>query len=435
MKQNTKFKQTEIGMIPEDWEVKEIREIVSKLGDGLHGTPKYEESGDYWFINGNNLVEGRIEVDEKTKRCSKEESEKYRKELNNRTIMISINGTLGNIALYNNEKIILGKSACYLNVKENFCLFYIKYILKNRSFQNYIQYNATGTTIKNVSLKQMREFKFGIPKNFDEQSAIAKILSDFDSKIELNQQMNKTLEAIGQAIFKRWFIDFEFPNEKGKPYKSSGGEMVDSEFGEIPKGWKVSKIGKEFETILGGTPSTTNKSYWENGIIPWINSGAINDFPIINASQHITEAGLNNSATQLMPKKTVVLPFVISINKNIRISITGIETSGNQSVLGIIENEKIPCEFIYYWVEKMKDDIYSWATGGAQQHINKNNIDNTLILIPNDDVINNFKKPLIPIFDKILNNSYEIQNLAQIRDSLLPRLMSGKIRVPVEVKT
>jgi type I restriction enzyme S subunit len=248
--------------------------------------------------------------------------------------------------------------------------------------------------------------------------------------------MNKTLEAIGQAIFKHWFVDFEFPNDEGKPYKSSGGEMVyNEELGkEIPKGWRVSKIGDELKTTLGGTPSTNKKEYWEHGNIPWINSGAINDFPIINASQHITEAGLNNSATQLMPKKTVVLPFVVSINKYIRISITGIETSGNQSVLGIVENKKIPCEFIYYWIEKMKDNIYSWATGGAQQHINKNNVDNTPILIPTNNVMNNFKKLLIPIFDKILNNSYEIQTLSQLRDSLLPKLMSGKIRVPLEGK-
>src|SRR3989344_5063573 len=96
-KKETKFKETEIGEIPEDWEVKEIQEVVSKLGDGLHGTPKYDDNGEYYLVN------GKIEVDEKTKRCSKNEFEKYKKELNDRTIMVSINGTIGNIALYNNE--------------------------------------------------------------------------------------------------------------------------------------------------------------------------------------------------------------------------------------------------------------------------------------------------------------------------------------------
>src|SRR3989338_11331273 len=126
-----KFQQTEIGKIPEDWEIKELRETVSKLGDGLHGTPKYDNNGDYYFINGNNLIDGKIILDEKTKKCSQEEFEKYKKELSNRTILVSINGTLGNIALYNDERIILGKSVCYLNVKEEFSILYIKYILKN----------------------------------------------------------------------------------------------------------------------------------------------------------------------------------------------------------------------------------------------------------------------------------------------------------------
>ena len=113
------FKQTEIGMIPEEWEVKEIGEIVTKLGDGLHGTPKYDGDGKYYFINGNNLVNGKIQVNGNTKKCPEEEFDKYKKELNNRTVLVSINGTLGNIALYNREKVILGKSACYFNVKKN----------------------------------------------------------------------------------------------------------------------------------------------------------------------------------------------------------------------------------------------------------------------------------------------------------------------------
>ena len=246
--------------------------------------------------------------------------------------------------------------------------------------------------------------------------------------------MNKTLEAIGQALFRHWFVDFEFPNEKGKPYKSSDGEIVGSELGKIPKGWEVSKIGKEFETILGGTPSTTNKSYWENGTVAWINSGAINDFPVIQASEKITEKGLKNSAADLMPKRTVVLPFVISLGKDIKISILGIESSGNQSVLGILENENIGAEYIYYWVQFMKQDIYSWATGGAQQHINKGNVDKTKLLIPDEITLKRFNELSKPLFEQIINNSLGNLNLSQIRNSLLPRLMSGKIRVPVEVK-
>ncbi|MBI3841565.1 MAG: restriction endonuclease subunit S [Thaumarchaeota archaeon] len=269
-----------------------------------------------------------------------------------------------------------------------------------------------------------------------EQRAIAYILDTLDNKIELNRQMNRTLEAIGQVIFKQWFNDFEFPNEQGKPYKSSDGVMVYNEElrKEIPRGWKISTVGKEFKIVLGGTPSKAKKEYWENGDVPWINSGAINEFPVVQASKKITKIGLNNSAAELMPKRTVVLPFVISIGKEIRISILGIESSGNQSVLGIVENENIGAEYIYYYVQSIKHDVYSWATGGAQQHINKGNINRAKILLPDKDTQLKFNKILNSVFEQIINNSLENLNLEKIRDYLLPKLVSGKIRVPVEVR-
>jgi len=423
MKRKTKFKQTEIG----DWE-----EAV--FSEAIEVNPKRElkKGQTAKFVSMADIEPFKRKISNFITKEFKSGSKFQNKDILFARITPCLeNGKTAFIDFLKDNEIGFGSTEFIIlsSKKEKTDPYFVYYLSRTPEVRKIAIKSMTGTSGRQrVENEVFDTILINLP-SIQEQQSIAKILSDLDSKIELNNKMNKTLEAIGQAIFKHWFIDFEFPNEKGKPYKSSGGEMINSELGKIPKGWKVSKIGDEFETILGGTPSTTNKSYWENGTIPWINSGAINDFPIINASQHITEAGLNNSATQLMPKKTVVLPFVISINKDIRISITGIETSGNQSVLGIVENEKIPCEFIYYWVEKMKDDIYSWVTGGAQQHINKNNVDNTLILIPNNNVMNNFKKLLIPIFDKILNNSYETKNLSQIRDSLLPKLMSGKIRV------
>ena len=428
----TKFKETEIGLIPEDWKVKEIQEVTTKIGDGLHGTPTYDNNGDYYFINGNNLSDGKIQVNDNTKKSTKEEFEKYKKELNSRTVMVSINGTLGNVALYRGEKIILGKSVCYINVKQEINIFFIKNVLNNNHFQNFIQLTATGTTIKNISLKQIREFKFGIPVNVIEQSAIAKIISDLDSKIELNQNMNKTLEEIGKVIFKHWFIDFEFPNEDDKPYKFSGGEMVyDDDLGKmIPKGWKVSKIGDEFKIILGGTPSTTNKSYWKNGTVPWINSGKINEFRITEPTTYITEEAVNNSATKLLPKGTTVLAITgATLGQISRIEI---DTCANQSVIGIIGSEDIPSEYIYFWIIHTIGEIIQYQTGGAQQHINKNNVSNTKFLIPSIKTIQEYQKVIKTIFEKISLICFEINELTQIRDLLLPKLMSGKIRVPVE---
>ena len=136
-----------------DWKECKIEDITDILGDGIHGTPKYTEDEKYAFVNGNNLVNGHIEIKPDTKRVAESEYLKYKKTLNDRTLLVSINGTLGNVAEYNNEKIILGKSACYFNVKENVSKTFIKYILISKTFQNYLENNATGTTIKNISLK------------------------------------------------------------------------------------------------------------------------------------------------------------------------------------------------------------------------------------------------------------------------------------------
>ncbi|MFR4671276.1 MAG: restriction endonuclease subunit S [Intestinibacter bartlettii] len=269
-----------------DWKTVKLEEVVDILGDGLHGTPKYSDDGEYYFINGNNL-DGKIIVNEKTKRVGLEQYLKYKKDLNDRTLLVSINGTLGKVAEYGGEDIILGKSACYFNVKKDVNKKYIKYILLSDIFKHYIHNYSTGTTIKNLGLKQMRKFKFPLP-NIEEQEKIANILSSLDDKIELNNEMNKTLEEMAQSIFKRWFIDFEFPNEDGQPYKSSGGEIVESELGMIPKEWEIAQIDDISQVTMGVSPSS--KTYNEDNIgLPLLNGAADFEGKLIKPSKFTSE--------------------------------------------------------------------------------------------------------------------------------------------------
>lgn len=146
------------------WNLTNLEECTTILGDGLHGTPKYSANGEYVFVNGNNLVNGRLVIKEDTKRVDYDQYEKYKKPLNDRTIFVSINGTLGNVGVYDNQKVILGKSACYFNVKENVDKDFIFYIVSSPRFKRYLETNATGTTIKNISLRQMRQYEFRIPE-------------------------------------------------------------------------------------------------------------------------------------------------------------------------------------------------------------------------------------------------------------------------------
>lgn len=161
--------------IPTTWKWVRLSDLVSVLGDGLHGTPSYDEKGDYYFINGNNLMNGQILIKEDTKRINEDEWEKYKKPLDRTTVLVSINGTLGNVAFYNDEKVILGKSACYFNMIIEKMKYYVYWILKSNYFMKYAVYSATGVTIKNVSLKAMNNLLIPLPPLSEQKRIVEKI--------------------------------------------------------------------------------------------------------------------------------------------------------------------------------------------------------------------------------------------------------------------
>ena len=190
------------------WVKKTIKEITSHLGDGLHGTPKYADDGECFFVNGNNLNDGKIVYKESTKRVSVAEYNKYKKMLTDRTVLVSINGTLGNVAFYNNEKIILGKSACYFNLIDSVNKHFIKYIISSPYFLDYAHREATGATIKNVSLKSMREFVVPLP-SLDEQNTIVRKLDALQEETQrlesIYQQKLAALDALKKSLLHQAF--------------------------------------------------------------------------------------------------------------------------------------------------------------------------------------------------------------------------------------
>src|SRR3989338_7294030 len=241
MKQKSKFKQTEIGMIPEDWE-------ELKLLEAIEINPKRELK--------KGVSAKKVPMDclrPFNKKIQSFEVSKFSggsKFINEDTLIAKItpcleNGKTAFVDILRDDEVGFGSTE-----------FIVLYGKNEKTTNDFVYYLSISPQLRKEAIKSMtgtsgrqrvqndlfEDIEIIIP-SINEQSAIAKILSDLDSKIELNQQMNKTLESIAQAIFTNWFVDFEFPNEKGKPYKSSGGEMVDSELGEIPKGWKIGFFG------------------------------------------------------------------------------------------------------------------------------------------------------------------------------------------------
>lgn len=288
-----------------------------------------------------------------------------------------------------------------------------------------IKKQSKGSTQDNLSLDKLSQIKFNVP-SFPTQKKIADVLSCIDDKIALNNKTNTELENMAKTIYDYWFTQFDFPDKNGHPYKTSGGQMVYNETfkREIPAGWEVKRLGDVCEIVLGGTPSTDKDEYW-NGNIPWLNSGEVAEFPIINAEKTVTELGIKDSATELVPSGTVTL----SITRHLRPSILTMDACINQSVVGIKENEIFSKNFLYPFIASKINHYMKLRTGAQQPHINKETVDDTLVCIPSAEVLENYNKEVGSIYERIILNAKETKELTVLRDYLLPLLMNGQIEV------
>ena len=291
--------------------------------------------------------------------------------------------------------------------------YFLYYNIDNR--YNELRQLSDGTSTRgSLSGKILKELPIKIP-SLVIQSKIASILKSFDDKIEVNKRISDNLEQQAQALFKHWFVDFA-------PFKD--GKFVESELGLIPEGWRVCTLGEICKCELGGTPSRAKKSYW-GGNIAWINSGEVNKFRICEASEFITEDGLNHSATKLLPAKTTVLAITGATLG--QVSLLEIDSCANQSVVGVKENEKIPYTFIYPAIKCNINKLINMQTGGAQQHINKDNIQSLQIIEAPKNIMEEYKLLTLPLYEEIGILCFENLRLATLRDTLLPKLMSGEL--------
>ena len=304
---------------------------------------------------------------------------------------------------------------------------YCYYLLISDEITNYLcgQNSNTSGSHKRIDPQNFLNIDIHLPK-MPIQKTIGKTLSDIDSKIELNKRINDNLEAMAKQLYDYWFVQFDFPNEEGKPYKSSGGAMVWNENlkREIPQGWVVEKMGKCTNVLLGGTPDTNDNSLWGNGY-NWLNSGEVAEFPILKSEKNITPKGLEKSATVLAPKGSVTL----SITRHLRPSILCIDACINQSVVAILENDKISKEYIYPLLNRDIPRLMYLRTGAQQPHINKETVEAINVVLPPANIMGAYINKAESIYNAIFNNAKEVEELTKQRNELLPLLMNGQASV------
>jgi len=409
--------------MPKNWKTYKLSEAFEIIGGG---TPKTKIK-EYWDGNIPWLSVVDFNNDQRTVYFTEKSitelglKKSSTKILSKGQLIISARGTVGQIAQLGRDMAF--NQSCYgLNGKENLLINdYGYYLLKHSILR--IQSNSHGSVFDTITRNTFENIEISIP-GIKEQKSIASILSALDDKIELNLQMNKTLEEMAMALYKHWFVDFG-------PFQD--GEFVDSELGEIPKGWEVKPIGEVIETLGGGTPKTKISEYWEKGTIDWYSPTDLtksNSLFSLGTAKKITEKGLAKSSAKIFPKNSLLMSSratigAITINRN--------EACTNQGFITMIPNKTLSLYQLHGWTVHNMNLIISKANGSTFKEISKTNFRNLPIVVGNE--IDEYKVEAKNYYDQIENNILENQTLTKLRDTLLPKLISGEVRVKDAEKT
>lgn len=298
---------------------------------------------------------------------------------------------------------------------------YIKYFTISNDYKNWVSSFSTGSTRGNINAKTYASMKIKLPPR-KQQDFLVETLSSLDKKIETNNQINKKLEEMAHALFKHWFVDFEFPKENGEPYKSSGGELVESELGMIPKGWGVEKLGDIAEITMGQSPKGSSYNEENRGVVFYQGrTDFTNRFPVRRL--YTTE-----------PKRLAQKGDILM---SVRAPVGDINIANEECCIGrglcAIRSKEGAHSYLLYLMFNLQNELNVFnGEGTVFGSINKDNLYSIKVLVPNDTSISRFEQLVSPIDYKYSVNEKESRILIKIRDILLPKLMSGEIRVPLE---
>ncbi|MFZ3170177.1 MAG: restriction endonuclease subunit S [Candidatus Methanoperedens sp.] len=390
------FVETEIGKIPEEWHKITLGELITfQRGHDLPLTKR--KDGQYPIVASNGIIGCHDEFKAKGP-----------------GVTIGRSGNLGE-PFFVKQDYWPHNTTLYSVKFHSSDPRFVYYFLKTLNLKGF---NA-GSAVPTLNRNHIHPIEVVVPKNINEQRAIASILGSLDDKIALNRSMNSTLEAIGQALFRRWFVDFEFPNEEGKPYRSSGGEMVKTELGEVPKGWRVGTLGDICEITMGQSPP--GETYNEIGDgLPFYQG--ISDFGFRFPSRRVYCTAPTRFAEEgdvLLSVRAPVGTFNIADERcAIGRGVAALRLKGKHS------------GYLYYLLHATQTGWNKFeAEGTVFGSVTKSDVHDFKVILPSETLRNWFGSLVETLDKQITINEKQSRTLATIRDSLLPKLMSGEIRV------
>lgn len=347
---------------------------------------------------------------------------------------------------------------------------YLHYFLQHADIQPYL----TGAVMPKLTQANLNRIPVRYP-DADCQRQIVRVLSVLDRKIDLNRRINQTLEAMAQAIFKSWFIDFDpvkakiaaieqgedplraamcaisglsacgaqagktdaeldqMPREHHDQLAATAAlfpdAMEESELGEIPKGWQIGSVDDLCISITsGGTPSRKNAAYWENGIIPWFKTGELHDGPLMDSEEHITEAALEGSSAKLWPAGTILFALYASPTVG-RLGVLTQPSTSNQAAAGLVAKQEYGVPFLRRVLLDAREKLQNIAVGAAQQNINQGILKSHQVIVPPFELATAYSKHVAGMDEQQTLLATQSRTLAQLRDTLLPKLLSGELSV------
>ena len=296
---------------------------------------------------------------------------------------------------------------------------------------------GNGSVFTNLKTDILKNHIVRLPP-LPEQRAIAHILGTLDDKIELNRCMNETLESMARAFFKSWFVDFDPVRAKAEGRDTGLPKEIadlfpdgfeDSELGEIPRGWEVVPIGEIANIVGGSTPSTKELAFWKDGDHYWATPKDLSRLStpvLLETERKITHEGLSQIGSGLLPAGTVLLSSRAPIGY---LAISEVPTSINQGFIAMLPAKEVSNLFILYWAEWAHEEIVSRANGSTFLEISKANFRQILVIRPVKTIMELFESKVRPLYLQIVKNEQESLNLSSLRSSLLPKLLSGEVRV------
>jgi type I restriction enzyme S subunit len=408
-------------MSSNEWNYLTASTYCSKVTDGTHDSPKRQENGKH-LITSKHIKERNIDF-KSAYFISIEDFNKInlRSKVEQWDVLISMIGEYcGFCYVERNANIDYAvKNVGIFKTGSKSKAEWLYYYLNSPLGKNSLASLKTGTSQPYISLGALRDLQILVPKNNLVLNKIVSILSSIDEKIENNIQTNLILESIASTLFKEWFTNFNYPNADERRKHSA--------FGEIPSAWNIGTLGDIYKTTSGGTPSRAKPEYYENGTIGWVKSKELNNTFIIETEEKITEDALKNSSAKNLPIHSVLIAmYGATVGE---IGITTKEFTCNQAICSFLPNTNYPFSFIYNFLMQNKQDIISQAVGSAQQNISQQLLLQYKLVIPPPELVQEFHKIVFPLYQKIHDNIEEDETLRELRDNLLPKLMSGQIDI------